>query len=55
MPMGYIFSTAMSALILIFFPVKGAFILVAVLIFSALYPAWKLVDNPCEEELREKL
>lgn len=55
MPMGYIFSTAVSALILIFFPIKGAFILVAILIFSALYPAWKLVDNPCEEELKEKL
>jgi len=55
MPMGYIFSTAVSALILIFFPVKGAFILVAILIFSALYPAWKLVDNPCEEELENKL
>jgi MFS family permease len=55
MPMGYIFSTAISALILIFFPVKSAFILVAILIFSALYPAWKLIDNPCEEELENKL
>jgi MFS family permease len=55
MPMGYIFSTAISALILIFLPIKFAFILVAVVVFSALYPAWKLVDNPCEEELENKL
>jgi len=55
MPMGYIFSTAISALILIFLPIKFAFIFVAIIVFSALYPAWKLVDNPCEEELKEKL
>lgn len=54
MPMGYIFSTAISALILIFLPIEFAFILVAIVVFSALYPAWKLVDNPCEEELKEK-
>lgn len=54
MPMGYIFSTAVSALILIFLPIKFAFILVVIVVFSALYPAWKLVDNPCEEELKEK-
>jgi MFS family permease len=53
MPIGYIFSTAISALILIFLPIKFAFILVAIIVFSALYPAWKLVDNPCEEELKD--
>jgi len=28
---------------------------VAIVVLSALYPAWKLVDNPCEEELKGKL
>jgi len=52
MPLAYIVSTFLSGMVLIFLPIKSAFIIVAVVVLSALYPAWKLIDNPCEEELK---
>jgi MFS family permease len=55
MPLAYITSTFLSGMVLIFLPIKSAFLIVAVVVLSALYPALKLVDNPCEEELKEKL
>jgi MFS family permease len=55
MPLAYVISTFLSGMVLIFLPIKSAFIIVAIVVLSALYPAWKLVDNPCEEELKKKL
>lgn len=55
MPLAYVASTFLSGMVLIILPIKSAFIIVAVVVLSALYPALKLVDNPCEEELKDKL
>jgi MFS family permease len=55
MPLAYVISTFLSGMVLIFLPIKFAFLIVAIVVLSALYPAWKLVDNPCEEELKGKL
>jgi MFS family permease len=51
MPVAYILSTALSAFILLFFSLKIAFILVALVVLSALYPAFRLEDNKSEKEL----
>lgn len=43
-PMGYIIATALSSIVLIFLPTKFAFIIIAVIVLSALYPAFRLKD-----------
>lgn len=48
---GYISATVLSFVLLIFFPTRAIFILLAIVTFSALYPAFRLVDNKCEAEL----
>jgi MFS family permease len=48
---GYISATAISALLLIVFPMKYVFLLVAIAVLAGLYPALKLVDNKCEKEI----
>lgn len=55
MPAGYIFSTTLSSLVLIFFSLKATFILVTFLIFLALYPAFGLRDSSGEGEAWKKL
>lgn len=55
MPAGYIFSTILSSLVLIFFSLKATFILVTFLIFLALYPAFGLRDSSGEGEAWKKL
>lgn len=45
MPVGYILATGISFPLLMIFPVKIIFILVAVVVFSAIIPAFLLVDN----------
>lgn len=47
----YISATAVSAMLLIIFPVKAIFLFLAFVILLALYPAFTLVDNKSEEEL----
>lgn len=47
----YVIATAISAMLLIVFPVKAIFLFVAIVIFAALYPAFYLVDNKSEDEL----
>ncbi|EKD46707.1 MAG: Multidrug-efflux transporter, partial [uncultured bacterium] len=47
----YIAATAVSAMLLVVFPVKAMFIFLALVILLALYPAFTLVDNKCEDEL----
>jgi MFS family permease len=44
MPMGYIVATALSSVVLIFLPTKYSFIIIAVIVLSALYPAFRLKD-----------
>lgn len=41
----YISGAILSAVLLLVFPLKAIFILVAIVVFSALYPAFKLEDN----------
>ncbi len=52
-PVAYILATASSALVLAILPMKFIFILVGLIIFSALYPAIGLVDNLSEKELKK--
>ena len=44
-PVGYIFATLVSAILLIFLPLKFAFILVALITLTGIYPAFKLKDS----------
>ncbi len=46
----YITAAVLSTILLLIFPLKTVFILVAAVVFSALYPALKLVDNKSEKE-----
>jgi MFS family permease len=46
----YIAVAVLTAILLLFLPLKSVFLLLVVVIFSGLYPAFKLVDNMGEEE-----
>lgn len=50
----YIAATAISAMLLIIFSVKMMFLILAFIILLALYPAFKLVDNKSEAELKSE-
>jgi len=52
MPMGYLLATGISFPLLLFFPTKIVFILVSLVVFSALIPAFMLVDNKSEKEVK---
>ena len=47
----YILATTISAVILIFFPLKSVFLLVALAAFLAIFAAVRLVDNKSEKEM----
>jgi len=47
----YIAATAVSAMLLVVFPVKAMFLFLTIVILLALYPAFTLVDNKSEREL----
>lgn len=47
-----IIATAISVVLLVFFPMKAVFLLVAFFMVLALIPAFKLVDSKCEAELK---
>jgi hypothetical protein len=51
---GYISAAAFSAIILAIFSVKIMFVFLAFVILLALYPAFNLVDNKSESELKLK-
>lgn len=51
MPVGYIVATGISFPLLMFFSVKSVFVVVVVIVASALIPAFLLVDNKCEKEM----
>jgi MFS family permease len=48
----FIAAAIISTIYLFIFPVKAIFILVAIVAFSALYPALKLADNKSEREMK---
>lgn len=50
LPAAYIVATILSSFIFIFLPVKSVFILIGIVVLSALYPAFILVDNKSEKE-----
>lgn len=50
-PVAYICAAILSSFVFIFLPVKFAFILTGLVVFSAIYPAFKLKDNKCEAEI----
>jgi MFS family permease len=50
LPVAYIISTLISTVLLFAFSVKAVFILVAIVVASAIFPAISLVDNKCERE-----
>jgi MFS family permease len=47
----YISAAILSTLMLLFLPVRSIFILSGLVAFSALYPAFNLIDNKSEEEV----
>lgn len=47
----YILASAISFFVLLFFSVKAIFLVIALVVFSALIPAFSLVDNKCEAEI----
>lgn len=51
MPMAYIVSAGLSAVVLNFYGVREIFLLAAVLLMTALIPAWRLRDNLSEREV----
>lgn len=54
LPVAYICAATLSSFVFIFLPVKFAFILTGLVVFSALIPAFKLQDNHCEAEILAK-
>ena len=54
LPIANIVATVLSSVILIFAPIKFTFILTGLVVLSALYPAFKLVDNESEKEVLSK-
>lgn len=50
-PVAYMIAAILSTIILFLFSMKAIFLLVSVVVLSALYPAVRLVDNVSEEEL----
>jgi MFS family permease len=52
-PVAYISASLISYFFLTIFPVKVIFVLVAVVVISALYPAFRLEDSKCEKEVIE--
>lgn len=50
-PLAYILAAGISVGLLVIFPLKSVFILVAVVVFSALWPAIHLIDNKSEKEM----
>lgn len=53
-PVAFIVATAISSILLLFFSTTSVFLLVALVCFSAIYPALKLADNKSEKELTAK-
>jgi MFS family permease len=52
MPAGYVAATALATISIIFLPLKAVFILTGIVVISALLPAFFLIDNKCEMEMK---
>jgi len=52
LPVAYISATAMASFIFFFLPIKFIFVLTGIVVLSALYSVFSLVDNKSERELR---
>ncbi|MFA4817477.1 MAG: MFS transporter [Parcubacteria group bacterium] len=52
LPAAYICAATLSSFVLFLFPTKYIFILTAMVVLSALYPAFKLKDSQCEAEIQ---
>jgi len=50
-PLAYVTASIFSFIFMLFFPLKLIFIILAVVIFSAFYPVFRLSDNKSEEEI----
>ncbi|HAI74358.1 MAG TPA: hypothetical protein DCS28_02445 [Candidatus Moranbacteria bacterium] len=50
-PVAYIVAAIFSSFIFFFLPIKSVFLIVGIVVLSALYPAFKLQDNKCEAEI----
>lgn len=48
---GFIAASIVSGILFLFLPIKFVFIIIAIVIFSGLIPAFKLIDNKSEEEI----
>ncbi|MCK4745271.1 MFS transporter, partial [Candidatus Parcubacteria bacterium] len=48
---GFIIGSIVSGILFIFLPMKSVFIIIAIVIFSGLIPAFNLIDNKSEEEI----
>ncbi|EKE21253.1 MAG: Multidrug-efflux transporter [uncultured bacterium] len=53
-PVAFIVATAISSILLLFFSTTSVFLLVAIVCFSAIYPALKLADNKSERDVRKE-
>lgn len=53
-PVAYIMAAILSSLTLFFFDMRVVFLLVSIVVFAALYPAFRLVDNKSEEEMMNR-
>lgn len=51
LPMAYILASVISSFVLFFFPIKASFLIVAVIVLTALIPAIRLTDSKCEAEV----
>jgi len=51
-PIAYIMATGIASIVLLFFPLDLIFLLLVIVVFSALYPAFRLVDNKSELEIK---
>ncbi len=50
-PAAYITGAVLTTFLLFTFPIKIVFLLIALVVFSAIVPAWKLIDNKSEKEM----
>lgn len=51
LPVAHIVAAIIASMMLIFLPTKSIFIMTGALVLSALYPAFKLIDNKAEKEI----
>lgn len=50
--MGYLIASIFSAILLVYLPLKNIFVVLAIIIFTGIYPAVKLKDTLSEKELK---